>query len=331
MMKENHQQSKENNNPLAENSNLERSTSTNEQEERSLENVTNKKKEPTTPPPAATRRPLKEEEEQRNKQEQQGKIEGNKPSSASPTKAMNKSIPSNMEFVEKVRNRAKDSLASPSKTLAVHDDFDFTLNCVKGLIKVNDEIWRSCKQFCRSNPVPGSDILMYRISLDKVRVNNYNSDIIITTSPEYCVGSFGCIPMLPKELEQIFPLSCCYRNGYIFPDYGRYLRNLLLLEDGILEVSLLKYQSYLETVQVFLGVIDDWIVRSMEARDMISKLFDKDLSDANVSWNQDYTRWYSESITLCTLPDKTTVDITFDVSSERDRKRLKTYLEFLLL
>jgi hypothetical protein len=103
------------------------------------------------------------------------------------------------------------------------------------------------------------------------------------------------------------------------------------LEDGILEVSLLKYQSYLETVQVFLGVIDDWIVRSMEARDMISKLFDKDLSDANVRWNKDYKGWFSESIRLCTLPDKSTVDITFDVSSKRDRKRLKTYLEFLLM
>jgi hypothetical protein len=103
------------------------------------------------------------------------------------------------------------------------------------------------------------------------------------------------------------------------------------LEDSILGVSLSRYQSYLESVQVFLGIIDDWITQSMETRDFVGNLFDKDLTDASVSWNKDYSAWFSQTITLFTLPDRTTMDITFDVSTKRDRKRLKTYLEFLLM
>jgi hypothetical protein len=130
---------------------------------------------------------------------------------------MNKSIPSNVEFVEKVRNRAKDSLASPSKTLAVHDDFDFTLNCVKGLIKVNDEIWRSCKQFCVSKPIPGSDILMYRISLDKVRVNNYNSDVIITTHLNIVSSHLVAFLCFPKHWKKYFHYLAVTEMVTFFP------------------------------------------------------------------------------------------------------------------
>jgi hypothetical protein len=300
------------------------STSNEQDDEHSLDNGTTNKT--TIPAPAGEQR-TKEQKNEPSLTTSTTKTTMN--GSTPPAVDGEKSSSSSMDFVEKVRNRAKKCLSNTP--LKIHDDFDFTLNCVKGLIKVNREIWVHCEQFCQSKPALQNDVVMYRLSFDKVRVTKYNHDVIFTTSPEFCVESFGYIPKLPKELEEIFPLSCCCRNGCIFPDYGRYLRNLLLLEDSILGVSLSRYQSYLESVQVFLGIIDDWITQSMETRDFVGNLFDKDLTDASVSWNKDYSAWFSQTITLFTLPDRTTMDITFDVSTKRDRKRLKTYLEFLLM
>jgi hypothetical protein len=246
-------------------------------------------------------------------------------SSASKRSTVANKSSSIMDLVENARNKAKKTLASSD----AHEDLEFTLKCVKGLIKVNQEIWGRCEDYCVSKDQGSSDIKMIGIRFDKVTFEEFSGVVLISTRPAPITSSFGGIPVLPKELEDIFPLSC---SDGVFPNYEHYLKNVLLLENGVLEAFLPIFRSYLEGVQIFLGGIETWLNESMETRHFLMELFGKDVDLGSINLRNRYTpttRFTNDRITLLRLDHRKTMNISFHISSERDRERLKAYLGFM--
>jgi hypothetical protein len=237
-----------------------------------------------------------------------------------------------MDCIENPRRKKAKKRLDSSKTHA--DDLEFTLQCVKGLIQVNQEIWGRCEDCCiskgRDRTVGIQMIRMHPLSVYFEENCSRNARVLLKF--QRLIKSFDCIPALPR-VGEIFPLPC---NDGVFPDYDRYLQNILLLDDGVLGAFLPRFQSYLESVQVFLGGIEDWCNEFIEARIFVEEMFDKDLSPGSLGLTEnveDFSRdgqlWYGEYITLLNLDDTKTMNVDFYLACQRDRKRLKAYLDFL--
>lgn len=234
-------------------------------------------------------------------------------------------------FVEKARKDVIKSLASSSEV--TNGNFKSTLERVKSLIKENREVLDRCDGYCISKDQGRSDIKMLGIGFDSIKIEDDRGDAIATTVPKYYIKLFDSFPTLPRELGDIFPLSS---NGGALPDFDRYLKNVLLLDNGVLGAFLPRLQSYLESLQTFLGGVEEWINEAMESRIFLEELFGKDmnLGKLDLSEYENFhcgTVWQGETITLLTLDETKTMNISFDITCKRERERAKAYIEFLQL
>ena len=248
-------------------------------------------------------------------------------------------------------------------------DLDLILESVQGLIKVNHEIWERCKDHMIPSEEK-NEIKLYKIAYEKVKVRtkrstnrtNSSNGIDITTRTELSVKSFGRIPSLPTALSDMFPLSEKTLNDKSIPDYDWYLQSLVLLEDGILEAFLSILQTHLEELQAYLGDMECWLLDETVA--FLKEVFGMELILGTIDadncrstectsgeyciqcWrkvNAEKTQnhgcikssgccvYHGEKIVLKSFGSKESMDITFDVTTKRDKDRLKAYLQFLEL
>lgn len=260
------------------------------------------------------------------------------PTTAVPAPATTTRKPSSasMDFVEEVRNQAKKLLVTKTMLSNQHNDFDFKLKCIQGLIKVNTEIWERCKSQCCSQDAGGpvdstSDVGKFAIlTYNKVRIVKTDDcqDVIMIAIPKLVRMSFGRIPPLPKKLEAVIPFSFP-NNDDVFPDYNGYFKKLLLLEDSFLSTCLSIYQKYLESLQIYLGNIEAWCNETMEANLFVNhEVFGID-EERNSSTHCE--RAGRKHAKLGPVEGISNIDVTFDIlKSKRDRRRLQTCLKFLL-
>ena len=114
-------------------------------------------------------------------------------------------------------------------------------------------------------------------------------------------------------------------------DYEEYFDNSLTLHADVLARYLVHLKEHLMSVQVCLGEIDTWLMGSDESRRILSEIFgDISCLDTDTT-KSDKKRIYMNSMTHVLKEFIVSGDYNakFDISVEKERQRLKKFIEFL--
>lgn len=189
------------------------------------------------------------------------------------------------EFLQGARERAlgllfAETLQQPTVVGAIHE-IPYLLRSTRALIAMNASIWDRCQDH-RSATLDG--ILPFsRVSIPRVKTQVDSLSTRTTTFRiETTVTSmdFGSLPPVPKELSNLFsvPMMLPSRttNGQPleFPDYASFLDRATLLRDEALVPFLVQLKDHLESVHVFLGTIEAWIMEPMGQVHFLEDVFD---------------------------------------------------------
>mmetsp|Transcript_29111 Transcript_29111/g.70300 ORF Transcript_29111/g.70300 Transcript_29111/m.70300 type:complete len:107 (-) Transcript_29111:296-616(-) len=91
-------------------------------------------------------------------------------------------------------------------------------------------------------------------------------------------------------------------------------------DEDVLMPFLVALKKHLESVQVLLGEIEDWIMEHRATLEFIEATFDVSLLD----WE-----WDSYQKQLKTCQDNSVCSISFSISKESERTRLVKFLDFV--
>lgn len=159
-------------------------------------------------------------------------------------------------------------------------DMDHLFLTTRALIVTNQEIWDRC-QGSKVKGLPPPSVVGYmfrRVSYTQVNVETsreiYNAvahedmhNIELIAIPKIEGKEFGPPASPPASLTQLISAPKCADGD--LPDYTQYLEKAMTLHDEVLRPFLARLKDHLETVQVYLGSIDVWL---MDAASCISYL-----------------------------------------------------------
>lgn len=176
------------------------------------------------------------------------------------------------EFLVLAQERAKKSLLSTAddEEPATIQDLPYLLQTTRALISTNTAIWDRCQEN-RSETHDG--ILPFsRVSIPQLRTHVVDPTTTTFHIPATVTSvDFGAPPPVPRELSDLLVVPIISQpfsnNREIagvsftgFPDYAAYLDRATLLRDEALVPFLVKLKEHLESVHVFLGSIEAWLL-----------------------------------------------------------------------
>ena len=194
------------------------------------------------------------------------------------------------------RQIAQESLSQNSS----HHDLDYVMKSVRGLIKINAEIWSACKE----HMLPGSCVKMKRACYKEGIVVITSTTLAIRSKKELCLHDFGEPPAFPACLSNLISLA---ETPEVLPDYDSYLKKAVLLHDKVLVSFLIKFQKHLENVQIFLGHIESWMAEPESTVRFLNELFGENVASIET---------IDES--MCRRSPRGDSDIDSDIDSEDD-------------
>lgn len=196
-----------------------------------------------------------------------------------------------IQFLEQARQKADEKLKlqCDNSNQNIKHDLHFLLRSTNDLITTNEEIWARCK--ADRCTIQNNDPLLLVFSRHsfKVRCKTYDNDVSITVQPEVIWKDFGPPPTMPSDLMILSTLgqskilldnSSLTEKFEQFPEEFRLLlqEQAGLLNEAALIPFLLKMKDHLESLHVYLGTIESWLLmESCHAQ------FLKDLTGLEVS------------------------------------------------
>jgi len=116
---------------------------------------------------------------------------------------------------------------------------------------------------------PKKSVYFKSVTYSSINVStNYSystpSSLDFETPAELQIQKFDMPTSIPPELTNI--LSYKKHKGELLPDYDHFLETSLLLCEDVLIPFLLKLKTHLEEIQVFLGIIESWLMESAVCR-----------------------------------------------------------------
>jgi hypothetical protein len=113
----------------------------------------------------------------------------------------------------------------------------------------------------------------------------------------------------------------------MLPDYGAYLKTIVVLDDAVLLPALVSFKEYLEEVQVVLGTLDTWVAVSTEAKEFFEETFSDFKPPKDVSAEP-----YPETQFSCAAPESMVINDSFNIKADAviSRERLKSFIAYAL-
>lgn len=167
----------------------------------------------------------------------------------------------------KVEGKLQQSWSDVDKCASQNVKHNF--RAIRAILSTNTEIWNRCKPHLlraenRNSGRAQADF--FRDVWTSVQATTEGTDRIhFKASCKTCTKMFtiGFLCFFPSHLA-IFQLeySLTFSDGLKMIDYESLLERSLVLNSTTLEPYLLELKKYLETVQVWLGRIDAWLMKS---------------------------------------------------------------------
>lgn len=197
------------------------------------------------------------------------------------TRSHESSSPTVEDFLVSARERALTLLTETTQhhvNSAIHE-IPYLLRATRALIAMNSSIWDQCQEH-RSATLDG--ILPFsRVSVPRVKTQVDPTNTTTTFQIETTLTSmdFGSPPRVPSELSDLLsvpmlPRSMTDDRPSELPDYASFLDRVTLLRDEALLPFLVKLKDHLESVHVFLGNIEAWIMEPTGQVNFLEDVFD---------------------------------------------------------
>lgn len=182
------------------------------------------------------------------------------------------------EFLVNARQRARKLLVlqNDASSVVIHD-LPYLLRATRALIAMNKSIWDRCQEN-RSETTADGVLPFSRVSIVQIRTRVDNSQTTFQVHMAVTSKDFGVPPPVPQELAALLavplPLSSTKNSGCDLPDYAAYLDHATLLRDEVLVPFLVKLKDHLESIHVFLGTIESWILEPLGHSQFLHEVFD---------------------------------------------------------
>ena len=258
-----------------------------------------------------------------------------------------------LEQVSKVREGGATRFASGKKN--VNLDIEQNIREIRAVLSTNREIFERCAEssVCERSFGYGDSGTQLtrtfkRAAYNQVNVNGRgDGSVEIFTEEVETENAFdvAALQELPESIGGLFvEKKMDGPNSMDCIDYGALFETSLMLDDEVLEPFLAKLKDHLMDVQVCLGRIDEWVMRPHDISSFLEETFDVKLADLpngrgplrthgrgplrTSAHGYQYGYGYGKKI-LKTYYDGGKYEKTFCMNDEKDRKKLKKFLQFI--
>lgn len=218
--------------------------------------------------------------------------------------------------------RLKASWSSADR--ANNPEMERNLQITRAMLAINNEIWNRCKNHMLE-PTFDNYAIFQRPQFQLVRASgNFTGEITFSAVYETERETFNIAPLCtcPPNLAIFqFEYLPSYNHHTRFIDFEALLERALLLHDDVLEPFLVELKKHIETIQVALGTIEEWLQERMMVNDFIESSFGVDLSNTfGGSGGEQH---------LGTFRVSDSHAAEFQVVEESERIRLTNFLDFI--
>lgn len=229
-----------------------------------------------------------------------------------------------LDSVSNARNKmAKRLKESWSPTDRTNPDIERNLQVIRAILALNCEIWERCKLHMEP----------FTISEDWATFQRQQFKIIRAGSHFAGELSFSALYETEKKTFNIAPLCICptiiaifqfeylpYPNNPRFIDFEAFLERALLLHDDVLEPFLVELKAHIESIQIVLGTIEEWLNERLVVSDFIESSFGVDLTHTFGGSGE-------RKLRTCRVSGSHVAE--FHVVKESERMRLTKFLDFI--
>ena len=175
-------------------------------------------------------------------------------------------------FLSDVRAQLKDSFDLNANTKEDQLNIEHNIMKIRALLTVNREIFFRCMK--HTVGTFGEKTTIQRFGIRTIKTLQVDTKLELVTQGERVERTFDTSPLsrLPSGFVDIIVVKCIPTTKCI--DFDDIFRKTLLLNDDALEFLLPKLKEHLETVQVCLGVLDEWLMQPMKNELFINSFFE---------------------------------------------------------
>ncbi len=185
------------------------------------------------------------------------------------------------EFLVRARQRAQEKLLESQNQIpvAIHD-LPYLLRATRALIGLNNSIWDQCHD--NQSEIIDGDLPFSRVSIVRIKTQVEGTKTTFHIQTTVTSKDFGALPLLPPELSALMSVpmlssddtSSSRQSAARFPDYAMYLDRATLLRDETLLPFLITLKDHLESLHVFLGAIESWLMEPLGQWQFLKDVFD---------------------------------------------------------
>jgi len=251
-----------------------------------------------------------------------------------------------LQLLAHTRSKLREhlGLSTHGERESADDDLERCISEIQALILVNDEIFARC--MVNSRVEVGDKTTLERFGFEAIELRIKVNTIKVVTHAErtqklFDTSSLSKLPACLADtiLVKFKPTPFC---AYI--DYDDYFRRaMMLLHEDALRLLLPKLKGHLESVQVCLGEIDEWVMQSHKIVSIANQIREQKAYyiPGNIYPFQDRQRclscnWGIHAASRCTTQTcgKTRLlakfeNTSLDMSREDDHDRLLKFISFM--
>ena len=163
-------------------------------------------------------------------------------------------------FLSDVRAQLKDSFDLNANTEEDQLNIKHNIMKIHALLTVNREIFFRCMKY-ETLGTFGEKTMIQCFGIETIKTLQVDTKLELVTQGEHIEQIFDTSPLsrLPSGFVDIIVVKCIPNTKFI--DFDDIFCKTLLLNDDALEFLLPKLKEHLETVQVCLGVLDEWLMQ----------------------------------------------------------------------
>jgi hypothetical protein len=181
-----------------------------------------------------------------------------------------------LEFLSTVRVQLKCDfgLIANAEEEQLNDNIEHNINVIRALLAVNLVILSRCMEHAVGT---GKKTTLARFGFETIKTRQVvDTKLELVTQAERVVRTFDTWPlsMPPSGFEKIIVVKYMPLTEYV--DFNDLFRKTLLLNDDALGELLPKLKGHLESIQVCLGELDEWVMQPMKNVSFINGIFEKE-------------------------------------------------------
>ncbi|KAL3927574.1 MAG: hypothetical protein SGBAC_013030 [Bacillariaceae sp.] len=232
-----------------------------------------------------------------------------------------------LESMEEARTNMTKKLKQslPGDEFTAELDIKQTIQLVRAILTVNSEIWERCKGSYEVTYFATPKAIFRRPLSTTVRAFGMNGNVQFQLHGKSAEKTFNVEELctIPDNLAILQPeyLELLHSELKLFIDFEALLERSLLLHEDVLKSFLVALKHHLETVQVRLGEIDNWLMEDRMLKDFVNTSFSVSFDDLRPVAKGAYL--------LGTYKPNGLLDYTFQISELRERTRLTKLLDFV--